>query len=538
MPNIGCIFTIVLALCQYLRLTNAQTFSFTNGCPNLCTCQYTTNILIITCSGPQNNFNFLLPSQQTVPALSTITGLVIRNSYLSQFPSNLCDYATTLLILDLSLNAISQDITNTFSCLTNLQFLNVSSNKIATISSNAFDLLTSLVMLDMSHNQLTYIPPSLFYQKLNSLNTLKLQYNSLTVLDVWFVFLKSIVHLDMSHNQITQFVNTIGFSTNSNPYDQIMNAEIVDFRYNQITKFDDSVLLLYSVCNINAFVYFLKLLQKMRVDANPLVCSCSSYNMLAYYQTYITSPQYIQLISNNIFLPTCASPSNYAGLSIYSFTSITNCPSSLSFNNVCPSSTTTTTTAAQSGITLPQNQVINAPELQLADDGSGVLLQVTHSGAWIAGIVIGFFGALVLFLLLLYCICPVEILSVLFGWIPFFYSCCPCKSGVVRTKEYDLFISYNFTTEKWVRNVLVPFLHAEQLVESYILHYNADNRNQEVFNENVRLSMNKCSIILFVLDDSFLLKEWNNLEFRNHLRHLVTKVRRLTLNCHKRRNKC
>jgi hypothetical protein len=37
--------------------------------------------------------------------------------------------------------------------------------------------------------------------------------------------------------------------------------------------------------------------------------------------------------------------------------------------------------------------------------------------------------------------------------------------------------------------------------------------------------MSKSSCILFVLSDSFLLQEWNNKLFRDHLRHLVTKER-------------
>ena len=162
----------------------------------------------------------------------------------------------------------------------------------------------------------------------------------------------------MTYYKITKFVNTIGFSTNSNPYEQIMNAQVVDFRYNLITKFDDSVLVLYSVCNINAFAYFLQLLQKIRIDSNPLDCSCSSYNLLSFYQTYISSTQYLKLISNNIFLPVCATPTNYFNRSIYQFTSISTCPSSLSFNNVCPTTTTittstvTTTTVASPNISL------------------------------------------------------------------------------------------------------------------------------------------------------------------------------------------
>ena len=101
--------------------------------------------------------------------------------------------------------------------------------------------------------------------------------------------------------------------------------------------------------------------------------------------------------------------------------------------------------------------------------------------------VIGFLGALVLFLLLLYCICPIEILAVLFDCIPFFYSCCPCKSGQVRNKEYDLFISYNQSeNENWVRKSLVPYIQSNFLVENYILHYNEENKKNEIFNDYIK----------------------------------------------------
>ena len=344
MATIGYILFIA-AYCSTLCLqTNAQTSSFTNGCPNLCTCQYiqsnSQNILLITCTGPQLNYNFVLPDQSTVPALATITALVIRNSYLAQFPSNLCTYGATLLFLDLSTNQLSQNITtSTVNCLTKLQYLNVSSNSIAGVSSDSFDSLTNLFTLDLSYNKLTYLPPALFYMKLNTLTTLKLQHNQLTELDIWFVFLKSIVYLDMSSNLIAKFTNTIGFSTASSPYEQIMNAEIVDFRYNKFTKFDDTVLALYSVCNINAFAYFLRLLQKIRLDTNPFDCSCSSYNLLGFYQTYISSTQYLQLISNNIFMSNCATPALYAAQSVFTFMNVNNCPSSLYFNGTCPVAT-------------------------------------------------------------------------------------------------------------------------------------------------------------------------------------------------------
>jgi hypothetical protein len=150
----------------------------------------------------------------------------------------------------------------------------------------------------------------------------------------------------------------------------------------------------------------------------------------------------------------------------------------------------------------------------------------------VAGIVIGFIGALILFLILLYCICPIECLSIIFNIFPCFYWLCPCKSGAKREKEYDLFISYNPTNEKWVKTELVDFIRDNYLVENYILHYNEEN--SEEFSNYVRNVMSKSSCILLVLSDQYLMNEWNNKAFRKHLRHLITKekTRFLTIQLH------
>lgn len=60
-------------------------------------------------------------------------------------------------------------------------------------------------------------------------------------------------------------------------------------------------------------------------------------------------------------------------------------------------------------------------------------------------------------------------------------------------------------------------------MENFILHYNSENREQEVYGRYIRDIMDRSSCILFVLSDAFLMKEWNNREFQLHLRYLITK---------------
>jgi len=146
--------------------------------------------------------------------------------------------------------------------------------------------------------------------------------------------------------------------------------------------------------------------------------------------------------------------------------------------------------------------------------------------AQLAGIIIGFLAILFLILILLYCICPIEILSCLFGIFPSFYSFCPCKSSVITSKKYDLFISYNKSSELWIKTKLIPFLQNKHPIHSYYLQYGGENIDQEDFNTNIKEAMNNSACILLVLSDEFLINEWTNLEFKNHIRDLVTKVAR------------
>jgi hypothetical protein len=55
------------------------------------------------------------------------------------------------------------------------------------------------------------------------------------------------------------------------------------------------------------------------------------------------------------------------------------------------------------------------------------------------------------------------------------------------------------------------------------LHYNKENKLNETFGDYVEDAMSRSSCILFVLSDSFLMREWQNKRFQEHLRHLILK---------------
>jgi hypothetical protein len=62
------------------------------------------------------------------------------------------------------------------------------------------------------------------------------------------------------------------------------------------------------------------------------------------------------------------------------------------------------------------------------------------------------------------------------------------------------------------------------VVENYILHYN-ENNPDEVYSDYTKTTMANSSIILLVLSDQYLINEWNNQKFRDHLRYLVMRER-------------
>lgn len=487
-----------------LLLNQVKSIVFFTGCDVNCICDFRNTSLVIRCYMPFNR-DFFLPNQFQL--IQNITSITITDSFLANFPPNACQFSATLTHIDLSDNLISQNISkNLFDCLNNLEYLDLSNNSISHIEANSFDNLNKLSVLDLSFNSILSIDSNLFYFKLPSLFSLNLRRNRIEELDIWFLTMSSINRIDLSFNRIKTFINRKNWNPNlvlANFGSK--NLELIDLRFNQLTSFNDDTLRLYFVCTQTEFNNFLNLFRKLLFTNNNLICNCQqSFNLLTYYQNFILS----NTISNNdyLFFHECSSLSQFSGQNLFSFTNPDTCSAN---SNVL--------SCANSTNILAQENVINEPQKSLKETSL-----VNFNDSQIAGFVIGLVGFLFLFLLLIYFLCSIEILAMCFNCIPIFYRICPCKSGAKRIEEFDLFISYNRTNEKWVRENLIPFIKKRNLVQNYILHYNSANKYNEEFGSYTKNIMKRSSCILFVLSDAFLMNEWNNEEFREHLKAQVT----------------
>lgn len=189
---------------------------FTTNCPQSYTCDITQGIFTIKCVSCTTQLGssiLALPVKSNTPELNLTLSIIAKNNLLQRLPTNLCLYASQLRILDLSTNAISDPLTPSyFNCLVNVETLNISNNFIHTIEANAFDALINLRTLDLSFNEIVSLPNYLFVLKLPALQSLQLQNNLLTEIDVWFFYLNSINYINLSNNKITGFKSRIGWT--------------------------------------------------------------------------------------------------------------------------------------------------------------------------------------------------------------------------------------------------------------------------------------------------------------------------------------
>jgi Leucine-rich repeat (LRR) protein len=227
-------------LLLFWHATTLQGLSFTTNCPQSYTCDITQGIFTIKCAAPcstQTGANILaLPIKSQVPDLSFTLSIIGKGNLLQRLPTNLCLYGSQLRILDLSSNAISETLTPTyFSCLVQIETLILANNFIDTINPNTFDGLDNLKSLDLSFNIISSLPAKLFVLKLPALQSLKLQNNKLTEIDVWFFYLKSINYINLSYNKIAQFRNSIGWTPRStDTLTQLLGSQaLIDMSFNK-----------------------------------------------------------------------------------------------------------------------------------------------------------------------------------------------------------------------------------------------------------------------------------------------------------------
>ena len=238
----------------------------------------------------QTSTNFNLPDPSTDVRLFNVINIVANNSRIQNFPINICQYRNNLLSLDLSFNQISGTLFTRFlSCLTNLRTFDISNNLISAIEETAFDSCTFLNTINLNINKITDIPTLLFNKKPANLKYLYFANNLLTTLDPWYFYLSNIDTIDLSFNRISKLTNKINWSLNGQQFlTQGRDVVKLDLRYNNITKFDDSVIQFYNLCTRQDIVFYLQILYQMKLDQNPFDCSCkNSYNLLTFVQQSI-----------------------------------------------------------------------------------------------------------------------------------------------------------------------------------------------------------------------------------------------------------
>ena len=232
-------------------IQSAFSYKINETCPTNCNCDLTLNSLTLLCNQPINDI--VLPNKSVDLNIFYTSTIIVRLSYLNNFPLNLCDFATYLNYLDLSQNTINGNITDkTFSCLYQLQVLNLSSNAIRYISESAFRQTFSISILDLSRNRLTFLPVTLFAGKLPNLQYLFLQNNFIEELDPWYFALPKLVRLNLANNLITKFTNYLNFDIYNQSYNGNLQPQIgvFDLRGNRVFKFDDNVLKIFKVRQI------------------------------------------------------------------------------------------------------------------------------------------------------------------------------------------------------------------------------------------------------------------------------------------------
>ncbi|KAL6124216.1 hypothetical protein ACLB2K_076731 [Fragaria x ananassa] len=147
------------------------------------------------------------------PILSTLSHINSSNSLVSVDLSDnvvtssilkwLCNYNTTLAVLNLPYTQLKGLIPDVFTNMRSLKTLDLSSNQLSGLIPDVFANMSSLAYLDLSSNQLSGLIPDVF-ANMKSLANLYLSSNQLSGLipDV-FANMKSLANLDLSSNQLS-----------------------------------------------------------------------------------------------------------------------------------------------------------------------------------------------------------------------------------------------------------------------------------------------------------------------------------------------
>ncbi|XP_078592607.1 uncharacterized protein LOC144871250 [Branchiostoma floridae x Branchiostoma japonicum] len=217
----------------------------------------------VTCSGPINTTNFMLPNTTESLRLENVAGLeagmfegaeemmVLQvnglmsdsvppdmlkgmdnlkffslrfNLDMTSLPDKFFGNLRNLEKIDISETGIQVLFVDTFANLTALRYLDLSRNNIGNLGAGVFDDLSSLSFLDLHANNMSSLPP---VGQLTSLSELHLQHNSITTISPLALDeLHSLAKLDLSRNAL----QTIPTGTLM----QLQRLSFLDVAYNPI----------------------------------------------------------------------------------------------------------------------------------------------------------------------------------------------------------------------------------------------------------------------------------------------------------------
>ena len=136
--------------------------------------------------------------------LTSLERVNLSYNGLTELPAGVFDELTSLEELDLNYNGLTELSAGVFNGLTSLNVLSLSSNDLTELPAGVFDELTSLMELYLNSNELTELPAGVF-DELTSLERVHLNYNGLSELpDGVFDELTSLRLLTMEYNGLTE----------------------------------------------------------------------------------------------------------------------------------------------------------------------------------------------------------------------------------------------------------------------------------------------------------------------------------------------
>ena len=228
--------------------------------------------------------------------------LVSTHGRLIQIPGNICDFASSLVQLDLSFNSLV-DI-SLLKCLTELDTLKLDYNLITKVDNTTFSNMTKLRVLTMRGNNLQHMPPNML--KTGDRNVFRVDFslNYLDTVDVTNIFRESMTCvLNLSHSSVNSLVNELGFRMNQS----VMHGPCdILLEHTSISTFPN-----FTAVGVEFKEVTSCFIGRISIDESSIHCDCGLYPLLTAWGK--DAGRFWPNLDNTNF--TCDSPDRMKGIS-------------------------------------------------------------------------------------------------------------------------------------------------------------------------------------------------------------------------------